>query len=210
LKFPEQGDLENKPFAYYEERLKELLFDAIKIRLRADVPVGSYLSGGIDSSIISTIVKKHHNNKLKTFSVVFSDEGYDERKFQNLMVDHIGTDHSIIEASYQNIGESFSDVVWYAEKPMIRTAPAPLFLLSKLVHDNGYKVVLTGEGADEVFGGYDIFKEAKIRRFWAKHPESHLRPLLLRRLYPYLDLSRIKSAAPWSRCCSGSTEFLAR
>lgn len=76
--------------------------------------------------------------------------------------------------------------MWHAEKPVLRTAPAPLFLLSKLVREQGYKVVLTGEGSDEMLGGYDIFKEAKIRRFWAKYPESKMRPILLRRLYPYM------------------------
>ena len=65
-----------------------------------------------------------------------------------------------------------------------------MFLLSRLVRERGYKVVLTGEGADEMLGGYDIFKEAKIRRFWARQPDSTLRPLLLRRLYPYLTDSR--------------------
>ena len=71
--------------------------------------------------------------------------------------------------------------------PILRTAPAPLFLLSRLVRDSGYKVVLTGEGADEVLGGYDIFKEAKVRRFWARATRSRRwRPLLLQRLYPYL------------------------
>ena len=68
----------------------------------------------------------------------------------------------------------------------MRSAPAPMFMLARLVRSHGYKVVLTGEGADEVFGGYDIFKEAKLRRFWAERPESRLRPLLLRRLYPYM------------------------
>ncbi|NUM62445.1 MAG: asparagine synthase, partial [Ignavibacteriaceae bacterium] len=72
------------------------------------------------------------------------------------------------------------------EKPLLRTGPIPLYLLSKLVNQSGYKVVLTGEGADEVFGGYDIFKEAKIRDFWAKDPDSKLRPMLLARLYPYI------------------------
>src|SRR5207342_1342721 len=70
--------------------------------------------------------------------------------------------------------------------PILRTAPAPLFALSELANDNGFKVVLTGEGADEVFAGYDIFKEAKLRRFSARQPQSKLRPQLFQRLYPYL------------------------
>src|SRR5262249_36895194 len=70
-----------------------------------------------------------------------------------------------------------------------RTAPAPLFLLSRLVRQAGIKVVLTGEGADEMFAGYDLFREARVRRFWAKRPDSTMRPRLLERLYPYLARS---------------------
>ena len=81
----------------------------------------------------------------------------------------------------------FPDVIRHTEQPIVRTAPAPLYLLSKLVHENGYKVVLTGEGADEMLGGYDIFKETKIRHFWSRRPQSSRRPLLLKRLYPYMD-----------------------
>jgi asparagine synthase (glutamine-hydrolysing) len=77
-------------------------------------------------------------------------------------------------------------VIWHTETPILRSAPTPLMLLSASVREHGFKVVLTGEGADEVFGGYDIFKEDKVRRFWARRPDSKWRPLLLRRLYPYL------------------------
>ena len=187
--FPGQNEYEERNLKYYQDRLKQILFDAVTIRLRADVPVASYLSGGIDSSVISALVKKYHNNHLKTFSVAFSDEGYDERKFQLEMVNALATDHKIIEASYASIGEAFSDVVWFGEKPIIRTAPAPLYLLSGLVREDNIKVVLTGEGADEILGGYNIFKEDKVRRFWAKYPESKMRPLLLSKLYPYIQNS---------------------
>jgi hypothetical protein len=77
--------------------------------------------------------------------------------------------------------------VWHAETPILRTAPAPMFLLAKCVRDAGFKVVLTGEGADELFAGYDIFREDKVRRFWARDPESELRPRLLARLNAFLQ-----------------------
>jgi asparagine synthase (glutamine-hydrolysing) len=82
-------------------------------------------------------------------------------------------------------------VIAHTERPILRTAPAPLFLLSRLVHEAGIKVVLTGEGADEMFAGYDLFREARIRRFWARQPESRMRPRLLERLYPYLERSPV-------------------
>ena len=186
LQYPDENDYDDKPLTFYTEKLEELLYEAVTIRLRSDVPVASYLSGGIDSSIISMLIKKYHNNDLITFSVAFNDSEYDERSYQNAMVKYLNTDHRLIEANYDNIGNAFSDVILYSEKPMIRTAPAPLYLLSGLVRENNIKVVLTGEGADEVFGGYNIFKEDKIRRFWAKYPDSKIRPLLLSSLYPYI------------------------
>jgi asparagine synthase (glutamine-hydrolysing) len=83
----------------------------------------------------------------------------------------------------------------HAERPILRTAPAPLYLLSRLVRENGIKVVLTGEGADEMFAGYDLFREAKVRRFWGRQPASKWRPSLLGRLYPYLQRSPVSQQA---------------
>jgi asparagine synthase (glutamine-hydrolysing) len=102
------------------------------------------------------------------------------------MVRFLGTEHRRMRCTRADIARIFPEVVWHTEKPILRTAPAPLYLLSGLVREHGYKVVLTGEGSDEMLGGYDIFKEAKLRRFCAARPESHRRPLLFRRLYPYL------------------------
>ena len=168
------------------EQLLHLLKDATRIRLRADVPVGAYLSGGLDSTVITALAKQLAPHRLKTFSVRFEDAEFDEGDFQKAAVGYLGTEHQDLRCSARQIGEVFPDVIWHTEKPVLRTAPAPLYLLSKLVRNHGYKVVLTGEGADELLGGYDIFKELKIRRFCAAHPESPSRPLLLRRLYPYL------------------------
>jgi asparagine synthase (glutamine-hydrolysing) len=130
---------------------------------------------------------------LRTFSVTFDDKVYDERSYQKQMIDYLDTDHSEVRCTYSDIGSVFPDVIWHTEKPLIRTAPAPLFMLSKLVQDSGYKVVLTGEGSDEILAGYDIFKEVKVRRFLEKCPDSKFRPLILKRLYPYLAHSPVKS-----------------
>jgi asparagine synthase (glutamine-hydrolysing) len=169
------------------ERLLELLMDATRIRLRADVPVGAYLSGGLDSSVVTALIRRVSTAPLKTFSVAFEAEEFDESRYQDEVVRWLGTDHHAIRCSDEDVARAFPDVVWHAETPLLRTAPAPLFLLSDQVRRQGFKVVLTGEGSDEILGGYDIFKEAKIRRFWAAQPRSRVRPLLLRRLYPYLQ-----------------------
>lgn len=170
----------------YAEELWSILLDAVDLRLRSDVPVGAYLSGGIDSTVTAAIAKHLTSDRLRTFSVTFDDPEYDESGYQEDVVRHLNTDHEEIRCSYGDIGRAFPDVIWHTEKPILRTAPAPLFLLSELVRNAGFKVVVTGEGADEMLGGYDVFKEAKIRAFWAAAPESRWRPYLLRRLYPYL------------------------
>jgi asparagine synthase (glutamine-hydrolysing) len=170
-----------------------LLNDATRLRLRSDVPVGAYLSGGLDSTIVTSLVKRCTDAPLSTFSITFDDPEFDESAHQRQVVRALGTDHVDLRCSYSDIGRIFPDVVWHAEKPLLRTAPAPMFLLAGLVRQHGYKVVLTGEGADEMLGGYDLFKEAKIRRFWAARPDSRLRPLLLKRLYPYLPQLRSQS-----------------
>lgn len=186
-------DNRNKSEDEYAEQLRELLIESTKLRLRADVPVGAYLSGGIDSSVITMLIKKFTATPLRTFSVAFYDEAYDESIHQKSMIEYLNTDHGNIRCTYSDIGHIFPEVIWHSEKPILRTAPAPLYLLSKLVRENGYKVVLTGEGSDEILAGYDIFKEAKIRKFIEKFPESRRRPLILKRLYPYLANSPARS-----------------
>ncbi len=171
----------------HADRLLDLLIDATRIRLRADVPVGAYLSGGLDSTVTTALVKRFTTTPVRTFSVTFEDAEFDESRYQREAIERLDTEHETFHCTGDDIARAFPDVVWHTEKPVLRTAAAPMFLLSRLVRDRGYKVVVTGEGADEMLGGYDIFKEAKIRRFWSAFPESTVRPRLLRRLYPYME-----------------------
>lgn len=166
--------------------LKELLVDSISLRLRADVPVGCYLSGGLDSSGITSLVNKYFNNELQTFGIRFEDKSFDEGEYQMEMLSKLKVEHSEVYATNQIIGKYLPEVIWHCEIPLLRMSPIPLFLLSELVNQKGLRVVLTGEGADEVFGGYNIFKETLIRNFWSKYPESVIRPRLLEKLYPYI------------------------
>ncbi|HET9406357.1 MAG TPA: asparagine synthase (glutamine-hydrolyzing) [Candidatus Sulfotelmatobacter sp.] len=168
------------------EELLHLLYDATRIRLRSDVPVGAYLSGGIDSTLTTALIRKIAHDRLRSFSITFAEAEFDEGPYQRQASAFIGTQHSSVSCSQNDIAKVFPHVIQHAEQPLFRTAPAPMFLLSKLVRENGFKVVLTGEGADEALGGYDIFKEAKIRRFWGNNLDSKWRPLLLKRLYPFL------------------------
>jgi asparagine synthase (glutamine-hydrolysing) len=165
--------------------------------VRADVPVGAYLSGGLDSALVAALGRQAAGDRFRTFSIRFEDAEYDETEYQRIMARRLGSEHREVVVSRAQIAEAFPDVVAHAERPLLRTAPAPLFLLSRLVRREGIKVVLTGEGADELFAGYDLFREAKIRRFWARDPSSPRRPRLLERLYPYLARSPVgqRSAA---------------
>ncbi|RLC08302.1 MAG: asparagine synthetase B [Deltaproteobacteria bacterium] len=182
----DQVETKEQDISDWVDEFSALILDATRIRLRADVPVGAYLSGGIDSTYISSLVKRNFNNRLSTFSVMFTDKKYDEASFQKTAIDSLNTEHHGIQCSEADIGSAFPKIIWHTEMPIFRTAPAPLFQLSKLVRDTNFKVVLTGEGADEMFAGYNIFKEDRVRRFWAKQPDSTIRPALLAKLYPYI------------------------
>lgn len=186
LDFPLSGEEDGRAEGELQGEARMLLEDSTRIRLRADVPVGSYLSGGLDSAIVSALAARYALSPLRTFSVTFSSAEHDESAQQAQMVRSLGTLHSAVECREADIARNFPDVIRHAERPVLRTAAAPLQMLSKLVRDEGYKVVLTGEGADEVFAGYDIFKEASVRRFCARQPASTRRTALLRTLYPYL------------------------
>lgn len=196
MEFPAHGEAAGTPAdpEPYLREFQDLLVDATLIRLRSDVPVGAYLSGGLDSSVLARIVAARGGAPLTTFSITFDDPAFDESGFQMSMARFLGTRHEIVRATHADIARVFPEVIWHTEVPVTRTAPAPMFLLSRLVRDSGFKVVVTGEGADEVLAGYDIFKEAAIRRFWARQPRSSSRPLLLRRLYA--DIAGLNGMGP--------------
>lgn len=178
--FPETPSRAIRPEEDYAEELRALLTDSVRLQVRSDVPVGAYLSGGLDSSIITALIKSETDVDLRTFSLSFDDSEFDESEYQQQLVTHLGTRHTEFRCASTDIEAVFPRTIWHSETPILRTAPAPMMLLSGAVRSSGYKVVLTGEGADEVFGGYDIFKEAKIRRFCARAPDSKWRSAILR------------------------------
>jgi asparagine synthase (glutamine-hydrolysing) len=195
ISFPERGREPSQDIEENAARLREKLVEASRLRfLRSDVPVGAYLSGGIDSSVTASIVARYTSAPLRTFSLRFEDAEFDEGGYQAEMAKRLGTDHRSVVVSAAQIAEVFPEVVRHSERPLLRAAPAPLFLLSKLVRESGYKVVVTGEGADEVLGGYDIYREAKVRLFWSRDPGSELRSRAVELLYPWM--ARSPGAAP--------------
>lgn len=168
------------------EELDDLLRSSVALRLRADVPVGAYLSGGLDSTITSLLAARASPHPLRTFSIAFDDPTLDERAHQEIVARQLGSVHTVEIAGRPDIARVFPDVVRHAETPLVRTAAAPMYLLARRVREQNVKVVLTGEGSDELFLGYDLFKETVVRRFCLRQPDSTIRPRLFDRLYPYL------------------------
>ncbi|MBN2757328.1 MAG: asparagine synthase (glutamine-hydrolyzing) [Bacteroidales bacterium] len=186
LNFPKKNLHSQLSFEEATDEFKVLLEDSVRIRLRADVPVAAYLSGGIDSTITTSLIRNIVPDLLQTFSIGFNDKDYDESKYQNLASEYFKTNHTGFKINNSEIADVFPEVIWHSEMPLLRTSPAPMFSLSKKVRENNIKVVITGEGADELLAGYNIFKETKIRHFWANQANSKYRPLLLKKLYPYI------------------------
>ena len=143
------------------QKIQELLEDAVRMRLVADVPVGSFLSGGIDSSIISAIIAQHKKD-LNTFSIGFREQSYDEVPYSQFVADHIGTKHHV---QYMDIaGDDILNSIQTMDEPFGDSSFVPTYLLSKITREK-VTVSLSGDGADEVFGGYDTYQAYKIAKF---------------------------------------------
>ena len=176
--------------------LRDALQESVRLRLRADVPVGAYLSGGVDSSLIAALARRM-DGSLRTFSVAFHDPGYDERAFQERVAAQLGTEHTVVEIGQAEMTAEFPAVIRHTETPLVRTAPTPMFLLSRSVDEHGIKTVITGEGADELFWGYDLFKEVLARQLAARDPAAAR--ALIDRLYPDLTANPARRGPAWQR-----------
>ncbi len=139
ISFPDAGTESGLSEKEHVDIFRNHLINASRLRFtRSDVPVGAYLSGGIDSSITSSIVSNYTKAPLRTFSIRFGDSEFDEGQYQRQIADRLDADHRDVAVSNEDIGRVFPDVIWHAERPILRTAPAPLFLLSRLVRESGY------------------------------------------------------------------------
>ncbi|MEO6026952.1 MAG: asparagine synthase (glutamine-hydrolyzing) [Candidatus Binatia bacterium] len=181
LDWPAEGRFEGSA-AEAIEHTREVLSDAVRLRLRSDVEVATYLSGGLDSAITTQLALANGLSQVHSFSITFDDKEFDESADQLELSRYLGTHHTALPVRHGDIARAFPEAMWHGEIPVFRTAFVPMFLLSKLVNEKGIKVVLTGEGSDESFLGYDIFKEAILRRGFDAERDGDK----LRRLYPYL------------------------
>lgn len=156
--------------------LRAALQDSVRIRLQSDKQPGVYVSGGVDSSIIASIVNRVSDIKPKLFGIGFTDKNFDESAYQKQLADHLGCDLENIFISTSDILDNIDKCIKFTESPLIRTAPVPMMLLSKKVRDAGIKYVLCGEGADELFAGYPVFQRgtSSVRDKWSELFEFNL------------------------------------
>jgi asparagine synthase (glutamine-hydrolysing) len=171
----------------YINELEDKLVSAVKTRMMSDVPISFYLSGGLDSSLITGIAAQVSNENLKTFSITFDDNTFDESVYQEYMSKHLETKHQKIIFSRKSIPSIIREVIFHTEVPLLRSGAFPMYVLANLVRSNDTKVVLSGEGSDELFGGYDIFREVKIREFCSKDPDSKFRSALYKKVNNFVS-----------------------
>lgn len=177
------------------ERIRAALTDSVNLRLRSDVEVGVYLSGGIDSAIVAQLGGALSAHQLSTFSVAFDDKTFDESPEQLDVANLLGTRHEIVQISDRDIVDNLPDAVFHAEIPAFRSAFVPMYLLARRTREAGIKVILSGEGADEAFLGYDLFKEVLLRGAWNDLDETQIKARLAG-LYPHLPHYGESAMAP--------------
>jgi len=172
-----------------EEELTEVFYDlmkdAVKIRLISDVPLGAFLSGGVDSSTIVCMMSELMNQPVKTFSIGFDDPSYNELDYARAVAKHYGAEHQdlIIQP---NVVDLVEDLIKYLDEPLADVSVFPTYLVSKLAREQ-VTVVLSGDGGDELFGGYDWYLAEKISRSYQKLPLSirtELIPFLMNAVPP--------------------------
>jgi len=158
LDFPRE--IEREPMSEEDavEQTRESLLNAVSLRLEADVPVGSYLSGGIDSCAIIGLASACRQGPVRAFTIGFDDDKYDESAIATQMAESCGAEQDIMRLSGDELYGHFEETLWHTERTIYNTLAVAKLLMSRHVNENKYKVVMTGEGSDELFGGYPAFR----------------------------------------------------
>lgn len=171
------------PF-YYEEKIFSLLSKSIADRLISDVPVGIFISGGLDSSIILSQMARLYGREIKSFSVAFekpknslSKEEYDELNYARQVAEFYGSKHYEYVIKPEEVIDDICDMVWHLDEPLSDPTVIPLYYVSKLAKER-VKVVISGEGADEIFAGYTVYKEPRAISRYKKLPSFMRRNII--------------------------------
>jgi asparagine synthase (glutamine-hydrolysing) len=175
--------------ADYAAEFRQALDDSVHVRLRADVPVGCYLSGGLDSCAILGLAAKHHAGSIRAFTLTFDRAEYDEGKIAREMAAKAGADFCPIPIQQDDLADHFADAISQSEALCFNAHGVAKYLLSRVVRDAGYKVVLTGEGSDEILGGYPHFRRDMLL-YNAQGQDPEVVATLLRELDQHNPVSR--------------------
>ena len=176
----------------YIEEILSLVQDAVHRRLLADVPLGSFLSGGIDSSVIVYLMKQSRRETLKTFNVSFPEKTYDESGYARLAADYVGTEHYEISCTPADFRNLLETVAWHADNLTADISMVPMYLLAKLAREH-VAIVLSGDGGDELFGGYLTYQADLLASYYRRLP-AWLRRYLVRPLVAVLPTSSRKQS----------------
>ena len=155
-------DKKQRSDAEYAEEFREVFEEAVRIRLRADVPVGCYLSGGLDSCAVLGLAARHHPDPIRAFTLTFDRAEYDEGEVAREMAGTVGAEFFPIPIRQDDLADHFADAIAQSETLCFNAHGVAKYLLSRAVRDAGYKVVITGEGSDEILGGYAHFRRDMV------------------------------------------------
>lgn len=159
MDFPLIGTRKEHTDDYYIEGVRRELIDAVQVRLNADVPVGCYLSGGIDSCSILGLASGIEQEPLKAFTISFDNADYDESDIATEMAESVNADQEILKLNADLLYNNFARTIWHTERTIYNTLAVAKLMMSQQVRHVNYKVVLTGEGSDELFAGYPAFRQ---------------------------------------------------
>ena len=162
---PAPGPAEQRSDSEWIQECRQRLEETVRMRLMSDVPLGMFLSGGVDSSAIAAIMKRIVSTPVQTFSVGYAEAEYSELGYARQVADAIGTEHHEVRISSQDFFQALPKLVWHEDEPIAWPSSVSLYFVSKLAAER-VKVVLTGEGSDEMFAGYSRYKFYQLNQNW--------------------------------------------
>ena len=178
---PQETSLESRPTSYYVDGYRDLLKGVVQSHLTSDVPLGVFLSGGIDSSVIAALMSDIRQGPIETFSVGYSEQAYSELPYARLMADHLGSSHHEVRISRKDFFDALPKLIWHEDEPLVWPSSVALYFVARLARER-VKVVLTGEGSDETLAGYTRYPftlwNARLDRGYRGLMPSGLRGLL--------------------------------
>lgn len=193
LDFPDRGEEYDPPTEQAIRELRDVFFEAVKLRLRADVPVVSYLSGGVDSATVGAAVTKVRGECVPTFTIQIKDPALDETTPAQVAAKAIGTEPILVPVGHDKVTDNYPRLIQAADSPVVDTSCAANLCLAQAVHEHGYRCALTGEGADEALAGYPWYKANRLMGML--DGGSYVVSKGLRRAY----LKIFRPEVPWSR-----------